>query len=740
VGIQIGKDYVVGPCIGTGAQASVHKLLPARHSQKTTVYAIKLAPVPSKITQKGTSVAEINARSIRKEYQLYAHQFPDLQKKGMLPMLARGADLPVTLVHGTFDGTYASYNRIASKSEERRIRMSFATGIVLCFLILTLAVAIAVSSLLTHADYIYLVMELMDAPLYDLVPAIVAATNNNKKKISMGAVAVRLLDIAQEIHATSHLMVDVKADNYMLTTAGTGALTPNNIRLVDLGLFAAYGGFGGHRDNVTGDCQGTPLYASRQVHAGATPARRDDVEAVFVVVAELLIRATAVQQGTVADYEGGNKKKADIPTYLPWSREASDAAVGVCKASMLANMQSDFYQRMPAAAAKILFDCFQEIAKCGYKKEPDYDYFKEQMAQLTLFPLAKKKKAAPKKKSPVLQSEPPAGGRRSSRLAPAENSRKHTSTRYGLDSDDETHESPSKAARTYEAMDVDSEDQSEDEVFHDAEEPEDMQIDLVDSPDENLKPAAKRRGLSLHFLGGPLKNHSQPIVQGETDILVVGSNPAGQPNETTLKIEDSGLDDSHVRFTLIAGRRGRFSLGVQDLDSSNGTFIDTNRVRKGEAIRSNMIRFGDSQVNLRSFVEDGADVYQKSAPTRRSRDELSPMANVAKKKVAIPTPTAIGKLAIIEGPYKGKKWVLEKGGSFNLLIGSKPTTRPKAGETVVALHKDGGMRANQARLEYKYHKASVLVYLTDLETKKQTLMSAGKPVQMGDTVFKLSKF
>jgi hypothetical protein len=50
------------------------------------------------------------------------------------------------------------------------------------------------------------------------------------------------------------------------------------------------------------------------------------------------------------------------------------------------------------------------------------------------------------------------------------------------------------------------------------------------------------------------------------------------------------------------------------------------------------------------------------------------------------------------------------------------------------------MRANQARLEYKYHKASVLVYLTDLETKKQTLMSAEKPVQMGDTVFKLSKF
>jgi hypothetical protein len=88
-GLQLIKGYRVGKCIGSGAQASVHLLEPTTKAKNASssplpTYAVKIAPVPTKITKKRLSVPEINERSISKEYKLYSNHFPNLRDEGMM--------------------------------------------------------------------------------------------------------------------------------------------------------------------------------------------------------------------------------------------------------------------------------------------------------------------------------------------------------------------------------------------------------------------------------------------------------------------------------------------------------------------------------------------------------------------------------------------------------------------------------------------------------------------------------
>jgi hypothetical protein len=88
VGLKLIKNYRVGKKIGSGAQASVHLLEPTAAAKakdaSLPTYAVKICPVPSKITKSGQSEAEINERSLRKEFKLYSNQFPKLRDAGML--------------------------------------------------------------------------------------------------------------------------------------------------------------------------------------------------------------------------------------------------------------------------------------------------------------------------------------------------------------------------------------------------------------------------------------------------------------------------------------------------------------------------------------------------------------------------------------------------------------------------------------------------------------------------------
>ena len=78
-------QWRVGKLIGTGACASVHVLLD--DNKKETEYAVKIVPLPTKVTKKKTSPPERNARLLHFEELTYKNQFPGFQGS-ILPRLA----------------------------------------------------------------------------------------------------------------------------------------------------------------------------------------------------------------------------------------------------------------------------------------------------------------------------------------------------------------------------------------------------------------------------------------------------------------------------------------------------------------------------------------------------------------------------------------------------------------------------------------------------------------------------
>jgi hypothetical protein len=88
VGIVIGRagqqSYVVGPLIGSGAQAAVHRLIPMVDDPNSTErWVVKVVPVPpsrSSAAKKGKqTLAERNHGSLSYEYTNYMNRFLRLQ-------------------------------------------------------------------------------------------------------------------------------------------------------------------------------------------------------------------------------------------------------------------------------------------------------------------------------------------------------------------------------------------------------------------------------------------------------------------------------------------------------------------------------------------------------------------------------------------------------------------------------------------------------------------------------------
>jgi hypothetical protein len=102
IGIEIFKHYRVGPKIGNGACATVHELLDKNGIP--TEFAIKVAPLPKKVTKKRNSPDEMNASLIYHEQNLYQNHFGKI--RGIfIPMIPP----QVKLVHGNNNGKGAKH-------------------------------------------------------------------------------------------------------------------------------------------------------------------------------------------------------------------------------------------------------------------------------------------------------------------------------------------------------------------------------------------------------------------------------------------------------------------------------------------------------------------------------------------------------------------------------------------------------------------------------------------------------
>jgi predicted component of type VI protein secretion system len=128
----------------------------------------------------------------------------------------------------------------------------------------------------------------------------------------------------------------------------------------------------------------------------------------------------------------------------------------------------------------------------------------------------------------------------------------------------------------------------------------------------------------LKFLSGPL-NGTEHDFDGE---LVIGRA------ESDLDIDDPQISRRHLRMSCMTG-----GVLVQDLDSSNGTFLDDRRLTAVETVRGRaIIRIGQTKFELIG-AEVRVDATQvASADPNRTRISEGPPATSEHTAVATPPP------------------------------------------------------------------------------------------------------
>jgi serine/threonine protein kinase len=245
-------------------------------------------------------------------------------------------------------------------------------------------------------------MERMEGLLFDALPELLASVvsksntpaktkaNANTTVLPLGAICQKLVTIFEAIHITGHIVLDVKPDNIMVTKKGAAAkkeqsspdqIFAERIRLVDLGLVKRFTNAWGHIPNDgRGELEGTPMYASLNQHELQTAARRDDMEALLYVMGDMVLNLQGLTTKSKPPYGTGTKNES----FLPWSQEQSDAAIGQKKRAMVEDPKSIYYSGMPANAARILFAALQTVREYAYMAKPKYDELKQLLADMSM--------------------------------------------------------------------------------------------------------------------------------------------------------------------------------------------------------------------------------------------------------------------------------------------------------------------------------------------------------------------
>ncbi|OEU16448.1 hypothetical protein FRACYDRAFT_162281, partial [Fragilariopsis cylindrus CCMP1102] len=220
-------------------------------------------------------------------------------------------------------------------------------------------------------------MEKMDNTISAVVPLLLQKKSSSKT-INFGPIAVALLACIRACHEAKNIFRDVKSDNFMLTIDAAAAIAKakagstilenevaSRIRLIDLAIATQWTPMYCETDEA--DFNGTPLYASLNVHSGKKASFRDDLEALGYVLAELIIQLNS----------GDPSKK------LPWSHGKSDGDIGSIKKLLVEDKSSDFYAQLGNASR--LFSKYLDIIRgYSFKEVPDYDELTEILSKITL--------------------------------------------------------------------------------------------------------------------------------------------------------------------------------------------------------------------------------------------------------------------------------------------------------------------------------------------------------------------
>jgi serine/threonine protein kinase len=479
-------------------------------------------------------------------------------------------------------------------------------------------------------------MERMDKLLFDALPELLSSGGKNQTRtIALGPIIDALVTIFEAIHKTGHLILDVKPDNIMVATTMDARqqqqqqqqpVSPSErlaarIRLVDFGLVKTFMGANGHKENVpSADIQGTPLYASLHQHAHQAASRRDDMEALLYVIGDLFLTLQGLAQKTQPPYGRG-----DRASFLPWSEEMSDAALGAKKKTIVENKKSVYYKSMPTKVASALFAATQMVQKCEYSQKPRYNELKQCLAAIELeLPAssgtpAKQRRKSAKDAATTPSTETPTALRRSPRrplsmvddqslrsikASPAKRTRKVELVEVDEDNDvimqdvdDDVDNRKPAAKRTAKPRGVKR--SSPEEQATDVEDL-DMAEAIVAQPRTRKakgkavaaatvaasvpsKPATRLAAL-IKVTDGKHAGEQHWLASGACERLVVGSAPTGAGSHMTIA-GDSRIAPNHMTLDLIVFEGPDKSVGVKvtDLKSTDGVLFNGKRIASGKS-------------------------------------------------------------------------------------------------------------------------------------------------------------
>eukprot|EP00980_Cylindrotheca_fusiformis_P007206 scaffold1525_cov142-Cylindrotheca_fusiformis.AAC.6 len=675
-GVEILKGskakWRVGRKLGSGACASVHAL--EEVDGTPTEYAIKLAPVPKKITKKKTSVDEVNARTLYYEHVVYRNQFQDIL----------GIYLP----------RLPSYDKAPPSNGEA-------------------------------GGFRFLIMERMEHELSHIVHLLLRGSDT---VINFGPIAIQLLACVQAIQERKHVVIDIKPDNFMLAPGkGKGSTQvqklASRIRILDLALVQPWSSIGSHRSNEGTSClAGTPLYASINIHNGETPSRRDDFESLGYVIAEILMKLSS-----------GDESKQ-----LPWSNGKSDEEIGSIKQDCLNNTNSEFFNQLGGSSVKKIFaEYMDEVRGYTFKKQPDYDKLSSILMKLKIPASAKKadrgRRNLPAKAAPVASSASRRSTRSQKRVPSPE---RESGSPQKMARDETFMETEVVEILSDEEPWTDAQQDPEYHTPRGHDPLEDTfdtaPMDWEPTVDENEEPVAASKpkaveGVTISIDAGPHQGGTIDLMKGTSDSVVVGRNPTTKGREIPFALtNDDTVDDSHIRLDLTVTKK-LISVNVTDLKSSSGTFVGSEKIRTGKdyrVFRGGSVRIGSSLLTVNKLDPNASVASTSQRPSsnpaayrtrsNRSNRIVSDITyDAASEEEVEEEPRSNGRgvvVVVTQGPHKGDSYEMKSGESETLIVGSKPSS--KVG-TLVSLSNDKKLKPTHMRLDLNVSKKLTTVSVVD---------------------------
>jgi serine/threonine protein kinase len=375
-------------------------------------------------------------------------------------------------------------------------------------------------------------MEQLQCLLFDALRPLVTSAS---QFVELGKTAGKLITILEKMHELTFLVIDIKPDNFMVASSlGTDTVTDASLadalRLIDLGLFQARSATNG----VIKGPVGNALYASLNVHEMNTPSRRDDVQSILFLIADIVLTVQAIDQEKAPPYG-----KGDRASHLPWSLGNSGEAVGAAKRAHVLDAASDFFKQMPFEAAKILFDCIAETDSYAFNKKPLYEELRQALTTLKVPHTSNRKSAARSAKTAGSIMSPPTP--QSSRKTSRSSASSHAVSETEVQQDTQPKRSSNSARMRPLYDDVD-----------------DVAIEEATASDEvTANDAIAMTDVDLTVKGFGLYYDDADVwivLTQDKPNVVVGKHPSSENASTDglLVLHDRALEPSHVTLSLAA--------------------------------------------------------------------------------------------------------------------------------------------------------------------------------------------